>query len=175
MTAPVYNQQYQICPLTCYFHFPVWKLSSEADLTPVNLAEETTPPAGFRMRAIPPLLLFCLFLLLLPSIQMKKPGKGRGLKGARHKLTRDRYGLLLHLIWFLQPIFHRLISCLCFNRQGKRSSPSQQVRPIWSCVTQLFRVTRIWACLCRLPRTASLFYSHRKHMVQQTQAPPSSP
>lgn len=42
------------------------------------------------MRAIPPLLLFCLFLLLLPSIEMKKPGKGRGLKGARHKLTRDR-------------------------------------------------------------------------------------
>lgn len=42
------------------------------------------------MRVIPSLLLFCLLLLLLPSIEMKKKGKGRGLKGARHKLTRDR-------------------------------------------------------------------------------------
>ncbi|KAM7414379.1 hypothetical protein PAMA_019274 [Pampus argenteus] len=31
-----------------------------------------------------------LLLLLLPSTEMKRPGKGRGLRGARHKLTRDR-------------------------------------------------------------------------------------
>ncbi|XP_071358219.1 leucine-rich repeat-containing protein 17-like [Trachinotus anak] len=36
------------------------------------------------------LLLASLLLLLLPSIEMKRPGKGRGLRGARHKLTRDR-------------------------------------------------------------------------------------
>ncbi|XP_040893311.1 leucine-rich repeat-containing protein 17-like [Toxotes jaculatrix] len=36
------------------------------------------------------LLLASLLLLLLSSIEMKRPGKGRGLKGARHKLTRDR-------------------------------------------------------------------------------------
>ncbi|XP_029378711.1 leucine-rich repeat-containing protein 17-like [Echeneis naucrates] len=31
-----------------------------------------------------------LLFLLLSSIETKKPGKGRGLRGARHKLTRDR-------------------------------------------------------------------------------------
>ncbi|KAM7396562.1 hypothetical protein PAMP_019595 [Pampus punctatissimus] len=31
-----------------------------------------------------------LLLLLLPSTEMKRPGKGRGLRGVRHKLTRDR-------------------------------------------------------------------------------------
>ncbi|GLD60275.1 leucine-rich repeat-containing protein 17-like protein [Lates japonicus] len=36
------------------------------------------------------LLFSFLILLLLSSIEMKKPGRGRGLKGARHKLTRDR-------------------------------------------------------------------------------------
>lgn len=42
------------------------------------------------MRVIASLLLASLLLLLLPSTEMKRPGKGRGLKGARHKLTRDR-------------------------------------------------------------------------------------
>ncbi|XP_053741069.1 leucine-rich repeat-containing protein 17-like [Synchiropus splendidus] len=39
-----------------------------------------------------PLLLFVslLLLLMVPLSELKKPGKGRGLKGARHKLTRDR-------------------------------------------------------------------------------------
>uniref|UniRef100_A0A8C7ZMW9 LRRCT domain-containing protein n=1 Tax=Oryzias sinensis TaxID=183150 RepID=A0A8C7ZMW9_9TELE len=31
-----------------------------------------------------------LFFLLLPSVQMKRAGKGKGLKRARHKLTQDR-------------------------------------------------------------------------------------
>ncbi|XP_056272546.1 leucine-rich repeat-containing protein 17-like [Pseudoliparis swirei] len=35
-------------------------------------------------------LLLASLLLLLPSIEMKRPGQGRGLKRARHKLTRDR-------------------------------------------------------------------------------------
>lgn len=43
------------------------------------------------MRVIASLLLASLLLLLLPpSIEMKRPGKGRGLKGVRHKLARDR-------------------------------------------------------------------------------------
>ncbi|XP_023154074.2 leucine-rich repeat-containing protein 17-like [Amphiprion ocellaris] len=42
------------------------------------------------MQVIPSLLLASLLLLLLPSTEMKRPGKGRGLRGARHKLTRDR-------------------------------------------------------------------------------------
>ncbi|XP_078112888.1 leucine-rich repeat-containing protein 17-like [Sander vitreus] len=36
------------------------------------------------------LLLASLLLLLLPSTEMKRPGKDRGLRGARHKLTHDR-------------------------------------------------------------------------------------
>lgn len=36
------------------------------------------------------LFLASLLLLLLPSTEMKRPGRGRGLRGARHKLTRDR-------------------------------------------------------------------------------------
>ncbi|XP_053283117.1 leucine-rich repeat-containing protein 17 [Pleuronectes platessa] len=36
------------------------------------------------------LLFASLLLLLLPSIDMKRSGKGRGLKGARHKLTGSR-------------------------------------------------------------------------------------
>ncbi|KAM9352107.1 leucine-rich repeat-containing protein 17-like [Symphorus nematophorus] len=36
------------------------------------------------------LLLASLLLLLLPSTEMKRAGKGRGLRGARHKLSRDR-------------------------------------------------------------------------------------
>ncbi|XP_022610108.1 leucine-rich repeat-containing protein 17-like [Seriola dumerili] len=35
-------------------------------------------------------LLLASLLLLLPSTEMKRSGKGRGLRGARHKLTRDR-------------------------------------------------------------------------------------
>nr|XP_057932101.1 leucine-rich repeat-containing protein 17-like [Doryrhamphus excisus]XP_057932102.1 leucine-rich repeat-containing protein 17-like [Doryrhamphus excisus] len=31
-----------------------------------------------------------LLLLLLPSVEMRRAGKGRGLRGARHKLARDR-------------------------------------------------------------------------------------
>ncbi|XP_029290551.1 leucine-rich repeat-containing protein 17-like isoform X2 [Cottoperca gobio] len=42
------------------------------------------------MRVTSSLLLASLLLLLLPPSHMKRPGKGRGLKGARHKLTRDR-------------------------------------------------------------------------------------
>ncbi|XP_008299132.1 leucine-rich repeat-containing protein 17 [Stegastes partitus] len=42
------------------------------------------------MRVFPSLLLASLLLLLLPSTETKRPGKGRGLRGARHKLTRDR-------------------------------------------------------------------------------------
>ncbi|KAG8012564.1 Leucine-rich repeat-containing protein 17 [Nibea albiflora] len=42
------------------------------------------------MRVTSSLLLASLLLLMLPSIEMKKPGKGRGLRGARHKLRRDR-------------------------------------------------------------------------------------
>ncbi|XP_041794184.1 leucine-rich repeat-containing protein 17-like [Chelmon rostratus] len=42
------------------------------------------------MRANSSLPLAFLLLLLLPSAEMKRPGKGRGLRGARHKLTRDR-------------------------------------------------------------------------------------
>lgn len=42
------------------------------------------------MQVFSSLLIASLLLLLLPSIEMKRPGKGRGLKGARHKLTRDR-------------------------------------------------------------------------------------
>ncbi|XP_034541694.1 leucine-rich repeat-containing protein 17-like [Notolabrus celidotus] len=41
------------------------------------------------MRLTSTLLLTCLLLLLTLS-ETKKPGKGRGLRGARHKLTRDR-------------------------------------------------------------------------------------
>ncbi|KAM8750796.1 leucine-rich repeat-containing protein 17-like [Acanthopagrus schlegelii] len=42
------------------------------------------------MRITSSLLLASLLLLLLPSIEMKKSGRGRGLRGARHQLTRDR-------------------------------------------------------------------------------------
>ncbi|XP_073328849.1 leucine-rich repeat-containing protein 17-like [Pagrus major] len=42
------------------------------------------------MRVTSSLLLASLLLLLLPSIETKRPGKGRGLRGARHKLTRDK-------------------------------------------------------------------------------------
>ncbi|XP_070686448.1 leucine-rich repeat-containing protein 17-like [Pempheris klunzingeri] len=42
------------------------------------------------MRVTSSLLLASYLLLLLPSAEMKRPGKGRGLRGARHKLTRDR-------------------------------------------------------------------------------------
>ncbi|KAM9854635.1 leucine-rich repeat-containing protein 17-like [Aulostomus maculatus] len=36
------------------------------------------------------LLCVSLLLLLFPSMEMRRSGRGRGLKGARHKLTRDR-------------------------------------------------------------------------------------
>ncbi|XP_053175353.1 leucine-rich repeat-containing protein 17-like [Scomber japonicus] len=36
------------------------------------------------------LLFASLLILLLPSTETKRPGKGRGLRGVRHKLTRDR-------------------------------------------------------------------------------------
>ncbi|XP_059191184.1 leucine-rich repeat-containing protein 17-like [Centropristis striata] len=42
------------------------------------------------MRVTSSLLLASLLLLLLPSAEMKRPGKGRGLKGVRHKLARER-------------------------------------------------------------------------------------
>ncbi|KAM4554146.1 leucine-rich repeat-containing protein 17-like [Fundulus diaphanus] len=42
------------------------------------------------MRVIAPLVLTFIALSLLPSIEMKRPGKGRGLKGAKQKLTQDR-------------------------------------------------------------------------------------
>ncbi|XP_015259648.1 PREDICTED: leucine-rich repeat-containing protein 17 [Cyprinodon variegatus] len=44
------------------------------------------------MRLISPLLLTFVALLLLPSVELKKPGRGRGIKHARQKLTRDRLG-----------------------------------------------------------------------------------
>uniref|UniRef100_UPI0037E73659 leucine-rich repeat-containing protein 17-like n=1 Tax=Semicossyphus pulcher TaxID=241346 RepID=UPI0037E73659 len=42
------------------------------------------------MRLPSSLLVASLLLLLLPFGEMKKAGRGRGLKGARHKLARDR-------------------------------------------------------------------------------------
>ncbi|XP_034391845.1 leucine-rich repeat-containing protein 17-like [Cyclopterus lumpus] len=42
------------------------------------------------MQVTSSLLLASLLLLLLPSTEMKRPGKGRGLRRARHKLTQDR-------------------------------------------------------------------------------------
>nr|XP_046250527.1 leucine-rich repeat-containing protein 17-like [Scatophagus argus] len=42
------------------------------------------------MRMISSFLFASMLLLLVPSTEMKRPGKGRGLRGARHKLTRDR-------------------------------------------------------------------------------------
>uniref|UniRef100_A0A8D2ZYH7 Leucine rich repeat containing 17 n=1 Tax=Scophthalmus maximus TaxID=52904 RepID=A0A8D2ZYH7_SCOMX len=42
------------------------------------------------MRITSCLLLASLLFLLLPCIQMKRPGKGRSLRGARHKLRRER-------------------------------------------------------------------------------------
>ncbi|XP_060891105.1 leucine-rich repeat-containing protein 17-like [Labrus mixtus] len=42
------------------------------------------------MRLTSSLLVASLLLLLLQFSDAKKPGKGRGLRGARHKLTRDR-------------------------------------------------------------------------------------
>lgn len=42
------------------------------------------------MRVTSSLLLASLLLLLLPHTEMKRPGKGRGLRGVRHKLARDR-------------------------------------------------------------------------------------
>ncbi|XP_041852579.1 leucine-rich repeat-containing protein 17-like [Melanotaenia boesemani] len=42
------------------------------------------------MHVIHCLLIASLLLLLLPSVEMKRPGKGRGLKRARHKLTREK-------------------------------------------------------------------------------------
>ncbi|XP_060933124.1 leucine-rich repeat-containing protein 17-like isoform X1 [Limanda limanda] len=50
------------------------------------------------------LLFASLLLLLLPSIDMKRAGKGRGLKGARHKLTGGRYGFRLQSDVF-SPLF----------------------------------------------------------------------
>lgn len=72
------------------------------------LLTERTIPAGLRMRANSSLPLAFLLLLLLPSAEMKRPGKGRGLRGARHKLTRDRY---VFTLWsnLLSPFF------TCFN------------------------------------------------------------
>eukprot|EP00064_Thunnus_orientalis_P012534 superscaffoldBa00001936_g12569 len=42
------------------------------------------------MRVTSSLLFASLLLLLLPSTEMKRPGRGRGLRGVRNKLTRDR-------------------------------------------------------------------------------------
>ncbi|KAM7002734.1 leucine-rich repeat-containing protein 17-like [Tautogolabrus adspersus] len=42
------------------------------------------------MRLTSSLLVASLLLLLLPFSDTKRPGKGRGLRGVRHKLTRDR-------------------------------------------------------------------------------------
>ena len=66
------------------------------------LSEKTIPAES--MRVTSSLLLASLFLLLLPYAEMKRPGKGRGLKGARHKLTRNRYGSthVLGLIYSMQ-------------------------------------------------------------------------
>ncbi|XP_044049326.1 leucine-rich repeat-containing protein 17-like [Siniperca chuatsi] len=67
------------------------------------------------MRVTSSLLIASLLLLLLPSTEMKRPGKGRGLRGARHKLTRDRVrGVGRH----------------------SRSSPSRRVAPDCSVLTE---------------------------------------
>ncbi|KAF6735622.1 Leucine-rich repeat-containing protein 17 [Oryzias melastigma] len=42
------------------------------------------------MRLKPLFVLASLLFLLLPSVEMKRAGKGRGLKRARHKITQDR-------------------------------------------------------------------------------------
>ncbi|XP_044213347.1 leucine-rich repeat-containing protein 17-like isoform X1 [Thunnus albacares] len=75
--------------------FPVFSLfflrllSQTPALAPALLTEKTIP-AGLRMRVTSSLLFASLLLLLLPSTEMKRPGRGRGLRGVRHKLTRDR-------------------------------------------------------------------------------------
>lgn len=69
-------------------------LSQTPALAPALLTEKTIP-AGLRMRVTSSLLFASLLLLLLPSTEMKRPGRGRGLRGVRHKLTRDRYRFIL--------------------------------------------------------------------------------
>lgn len=56
-----------------------------------------------------------LLILLLPSTEMKRPGKGRGLRGARHKLTRDRVRVA---------------------GRNSRSGPSRLVAPVCSELTE---------------------------------------
>lgn len=71
------------------------RLSSKTPALPPALLTQKTAPSGLRMRMTSSLLLASMLLLLLPSTEMKRPGKGKGLKRARHKLTRDRYGFTL--------------------------------------------------------------------------------
>ncbi len=91
------------------------------------------------MRLTSLLHLACLLLLLLPSTEMKKPGKGRGLRGARHKLTRDRYGST-HGSNFFNPFSravmtsvtsHKFFFCVSENRvrgagRHSRSGPTSR-------------------------------------------------
>lgn len=99
------------------------------------------------MRVTSSLLLASLLLLLLPSTEMKRPGKGRGLKGARHKLTRDRYGFTLRSNLF-NPFFTSCNDCdklffACLKTvrvrgvgRHSRSGPSRLVAPDCSELTE---------------------------------------
>lgn len=123
-------------------------------------------------------LLLTSLLLLLPSIEMKKSGRGRGLRGARHKLTRDRYGFTLgyflgHLLSLIPRTSHEFV-LFVFDYQGERSWPIQQIRPLQACFTCLRRVNRIWRYLCGLSGPSPQLYSQLTNLDQKTQAPPSS-
>ncbi|MEQ2258657.1 hypothetical protein XENORESO_000866 [Xenotaenia resolanae] len=70
-----------------------------------------------RMRVISHLLLTVVALSLFPSIEMKRPGQGRGRKGARQRLTQDR--LMMKV-----------------QRRQSRSGPSGVMIPNCSEITQ---------------------------------------
>ena len=140
-----------------------------------------TLPAGLRMRVTSSLLLASLLLLLLPSIEMKKSGRGRGLRGARHQLTRDRFGFELGCYLFT-PFFtypndhvstvtsHKFSICMFEHFQGKGCWASQQVGPL-----RVLRVDRISRGLCRLSGPTPPLHSCLTDLVQATQAPPFCP
>lgn len=95
------------------------------------------------MRVTSSLLIASLLLLLLPATEMKRPGKGRGLKGARHKLTRDRYGWVSGLICSIhfapplmtdKPWIHS-VRVRGVGRQS-RAGPSRLVAPDCSEMTE---------------------------------------
>lgn len=81
------------------------RLSSQARIPVLHI--ENTMPAGLRTWLIPLLIAF-LLLLLLPSTEMKRTRKGKGLKGVRQKLTQDRYGFT-YGSYLSSPFFINLI------------------------------------------------------------------